>query len=177
MRAAMEIVAQDGLPAATTAAIAGRAGVAEGTLYRHFSGKDELLIAAYRHVKAAAAEAVLSGHDQTAPIDERIRQLWRGIFDVYRTQPTAFRFGQRFSESALAAQEGGVAHETLNAALSAWRRDALAEGRIKPLPDDLLIALVTAPILALLKREIAGRVWSEEDLDLAVNAVWDALKR
>ena len=36
VRAALEIGAQDGLESATTAAIATRAGVAEGTLYRHF---------------------------------------------------------------------------------------------------------------------------------------------
>ena len=51
MRAASLIVARDGMEAATTAAIAGEAGVAEGTLYRHFESKDELLIAAYRQMK------------------------------------------------------------------------------------------------------------------------------
>jgi Bacterial regulatory proteins, tetR family. len=34
--------------------LAERAGIAEGTIYRHFSGKDELLNAAYRQVQERA---------------------------------------------------------------------------------------------------------------------------
>lgn len=51
MRAAAAIVAREGMAAATTSAISAEAGVAEGTLYRHFDSKDELLIAAYRQMK------------------------------------------------------------------------------------------------------------------------------
>ena len=51
MQAAARIVSRDGMAAATTAAIAAEAGVAEGTLYRHFESKDDLLIAAYRQMK------------------------------------------------------------------------------------------------------------------------------
>ena len=58
MRAAMDIVAADGFGAATTAAIAARSGMAEGTLYRHFKSKDELMIAAYRQLKADVFERV-----------------------------------------------------------------------------------------------------------------------
>ena len=50
MQAAARIVSRDGMAAATTAAIAAEAGVAEGTLYRHFDSKDDLLIAAYRQM-------------------------------------------------------------------------------------------------------------------------------
>ena len=48
LRAALVILARDGMAAATTAAIAEEAGVAEGALYRQYKLNDDLLIDAHR---------------------------------------------------------------------------------------------------------------------------------
>ena len=46
LRAAVEIVSEQGYSHATTKAIAQRAGVSEGTLYRHYESKQQLFLAA-----------------------------------------------------------------------------------------------------------------------------------
>jgi AcrR family transcriptional regulator len=48
--AAQELIEQGGYGAATVAAIAERAGVAVGTLYRHFTSKEELFVEVFRAV-------------------------------------------------------------------------------------------------------------------------------
>jgi AcrR family transcriptional regulator len=48
--AAQELIEQGGYAAATVAAIADRAGVAAGTLYRHFASKEELFVEVFRAV-------------------------------------------------------------------------------------------------------------------------------
>jgi AcrR family transcriptional regulator len=50
LRAARELIEEGGYGAATVAAIADRAGVAAGTLYRHFSSKEELFVELFRTV-------------------------------------------------------------------------------------------------------------------------------
>ena len=67
IRSAIEIVAESGLAAATTSAIAQRTGVAEGTLYRHFESKDDLLIAAYRQLKFEVFLQAGADVDESAP--------------------------------------------------------------------------------------------------------------
>ncbi|HYG26267.1 MAG TPA: helix-turn-helix domain-containing protein [Caulobacteraceae bacterium] len=49
-RAALEVFVRDGVDAATTKAIAAQAGVAEGSIYRHFKSKDELAISLFMGV-------------------------------------------------------------------------------------------------------------------------------
>lgn len=100
VRAALEIGAQDGLESATTAAIAAKAGVAEGTLYRHFPSKDDLLIEVYRGIKRRIFEAISDGESGDEAPDARLKRVWRKLYDTYRGDTQAFLFGQRFAKSA-----------------------------------------------------------------------------
>lgn len=49
VRATLAILAEQGMHAWTTAALAERVGVSEATLFRHFDSKDDILSAALRH--------------------------------------------------------------------------------------------------------------------------------
>ncbi|NJM35696.1 MAG: TetR/AcrR family transcriptional regulator [Rhodomicrobium sp.] len=171
MRAAMAIVAADGLAAATTAAIAQKAGVAEGTLYRHFDSKDDLLIAIYRQLKSDVFLKAAAGVDVSARPPQRLKLTWRAIYDAYRQDIEAFLFAQRFMESALAEREGGEAGKAIAAMVADLRQAGIETGDFKPLAADLLGDLFLAPISYLLKHEIRGRRWSDEELDAASEAV------
>jgi AcrR family transcriptional regulator len=50
LRSARELIEEGGYGAATVVAIADRTGVASGTLYRHFSSKEELFVELFRSV-------------------------------------------------------------------------------------------------------------------------------
>lgn len=175
IRAITALGAREGLQAATTAAIAREAGVAEGTLYRHFSGKEALAVEAFRAVKRGTYEAVTRGYDTSASVPARFRHLWLAGFRRYRDDTAAFRFAKRFMESAYAAVDGGEAHEPMVGVLSRLRQDGIAEGTVKDLPQDLLIALFYAPISQMLYAELnGGHQWTDEELEAAASAGWDS---
>ena len=174
LRAALKIVARDGMGAATTAAIAAETGVAEGTLYRHFPSKDDLLIEAYRRLKGEVFTAISEAGDGEGPPAERLKRLWLTLVNAYRSDPEAFTFGQRFAESALSVREGGAAHERIQAALTRLRDVGVAAGVFKNLPTDILINLFFGPVGHMVKSEINGRAWTDAELDMAAGAVADA---
>lgn len=177
MRAAVAIVAREGMTAATTSAIAAEAGVAEGTLYRHYDSKDDLLIAAYRQMKQEVFVDAAAGVDVTAPPPERLKRTWKAIYLSYRANRDAFAFGQRFAESGLAEREGGEALRAIGRMVADLRRTGIASGDFKNLPVDLLGNLFLAPISYLLKSEIKGRKWTEAELDAAAAAVLAGWKK
>lgn len=174
LRAARALGAGEGLAAATTAAIAAAAGVAEGTLYRHFPSKDDLLIEAYRRLKADVFSRVADDADDGAPLGDRLKLIWRRIFEAYRADADGFIYGQRFAESPLAEREGGLAVEPAVEVLGRLRQEGVAVGAFKDLPPDLMRNLFFAPIGYLMKAELKGRVWSEAELDAAAGAVLDS---
>lgn len=171
MQAAARIVASDGMAAATTAAIAAEAGVAEGTLYRHFESKDDLLIAAYRQMKQEVFIDAAGGLDTSIAPPERLKRTWKAIYLAYRANKDAFAFGQRFAESALAEREGGEAGRAVGRMVGDLRKAGIASGDFKNLPPDLLGSLFMAPVAHLLKAEIKGRKWTDAELDAAADSV------
>jgi AcrR family transcriptional regulator len=64
LRAAQELIEEGGYGAATVVAIAERAGVAAGTLYRHFPSKEELFVEVFRSVCDREVAAMRAAADQ-----------------------------------------------------------------------------------------------------------------
>ena len=58
LQAAQELIEEGGYSAASVAAIAERAGVAAGTLYRHFESKQQLFVDVFRSVCAGEERAM-----------------------------------------------------------------------------------------------------------------------
>lgn len=72
VRAALELVAHGGYREAQVAAVAKRAGVATGTVYRHFPSKAELFTEVFRVASQHEVDAVAEAADVRASAPERI---------------------------------------------------------------------------------------------------------
>jgi AcrR family transcriptional regulator len=67
MAAARELIEEGGYGSASVAAIAERAGVASGTVYRHFPSKAELFLEVFRAVCACEERAMRAAADEAGP--------------------------------------------------------------------------------------------------------------
>jgi AcrR family transcriptional regulator len=75
LRAAQELIEQGGYGAASVIAIAERAGVAAGTLYRHFASKEELFVEVFRSVCGREERAMRAAAAELAPEAAAARRL------------------------------------------------------------------------------------------------------
>lgn len=88
LEAAKIAVAEFGLGAATSL-IAKNAGVAEGTLFRYFATKDELLNALYLHLKTSLGVTMMKNYLPDASVKERACHVWSGFIDWGLVHPAA----------------------------------------------------------------------------------------
>jgi AcrR family transcriptional regulator len=74
LRSARELIEEGGYGAASVVAIADRAGVASGTLYRHFPSKQELFVEVFRAVCAREERAMRAADERMSsrPAPERL---------------------------------------------------------------------------------------------------------
>ena len=75
LAAAGSVIEEGGYGAASVIAIAQRAGVASGTLYRHFSSKEDLFVEVFRLVCAGEERAMRAAADALAPTATEVDRL------------------------------------------------------------------------------------------------------
>jgi AcrR family transcriptional regulator len=79
LAAARQVIEDGGYATASVIAIADRAGVAAGTLYRHFASKEELFVEVFRSVcerEERAMRAAAAGLGEAAPAAERLQAVF-----------------------------------------------------------------------------------------------------
>lgn len=73
--AAIAQLTEEGYSACSIAAVAARAGVATGTVYRHFNSKSELAVLIFRTVVTREVEAVAEAAARPGTPEERVRAV------------------------------------------------------------------------------------------------------
>ncbi|MBN6035779.1 TetR/AcrR family transcriptional regulator [Amycolatopsis sp. 195334CR] len=79
---AVELLAEHGYAGCSMAAVSARAGVATGSVYRHFPGKAELVVEVFREVVTREVAAVEAASAQPGESVERIV----AVFDTFATR-------------------------------------------------------------------------------------------
>lgn len=181
VRAALELIAENGFHGAPMAMIAGRANVGAGTIYRYFENKDVLITELYKELEERLYRVILEKYDAEKRVRERFLHLGTSLLRYFIANPIDFRYLEQFHNSPY-----GVA----------YRRDKIfgkTEGRdiflqlfetgisqkvIKDLPLVIFFALAFGPILAVARDHILGFVSLDESLiNCTIEACWDGIKR
>lgn len=77
LHAAAELIAEGGYGTASVAAVAKRAGLAVGALYRHFPSKAELFVEVFRSVAEQELTAMQAAAERYSTFDQRLEAVIR----------------------------------------------------------------------------------------------------
>jgi AcrR family transcriptional regulator len=72
LKAAVDLLSEQGYAGCSMAAVAARAGVATGSVYKHFPGKTELVVELLRYVVTHEVDAVSQAADQPGDLVTRV---------------------------------------------------------------------------------------------------------
>lgn len=177
IRAALRVFAEHGVHGTAVPPIAREAGVAVGSLYRYFDGKEALVNAVFRDTKALLAERLLGGLDTTASTRQLFGTLWDRLVAFAREEPAAFRFLElqdhsRYLDADSRRSEKGLL-APLNQLVVAGQRAGDFDPSLRP---DVAIALFWGAVVGLFKAERTGYLrLGKKDLENAREACWRAL--
>src|SRR5512147_1012413 len=177
LRAALELYGSSSFLSTTTPALAERAGVAEGTIYRHFTSKEHLLNEAYRRAHRWVL-GLLEQFDTERHLrgPERLALLGKTLTDTAANDPALVRM--LFStahEPFLDQQSRGLRREFVDGLVQLVAMGK-SDGQVRPGPAELWASVWLAIVSYAVERVAAGE-WTAESapMGLALDAAWDAI--
>jgi AcrR family transcriptional regulator len=177
LRAALELYTSLGFRATTTPAIAARAGVAEGTIYRHFSGKESLLNEAYREAQRWGAGIVNdSGDPPESAAADSLGRIARRLVEGAAQDPPLVRMLLRHRDDQHLEEQSREAAREFRASLERVVSGAKAEGALRAGPAELWTEVWLA-LVAFTAERVGTGDWTPDSpsVALTLGAAWDAI--
>jgi len=177
VRAALELFTTQGYRDTTTPEISKKAGVAEGTIYRHFDSKQHLLNELYRAAARWAAKLVKEADALKVGPREKLAELARELVAGTGREPAVARlfFVQRHGE--LLDEESRKTARDFRLALESLVAQGKADGSVKAGAAEIWAAVWLSVVTLAIDR-VSSREWPEghAGVQLALDGAWDAIK-
>lgn len=178
LRATLELISEQGFQGTPMSQIAQKANIGVGTIYRYFSGKEDLINALYLDVKLRLAQYTLRNYSGDREVRDSFLLLLRNIIDYFCQNPEDLLFIEQYSNSPLitvASREEGL---RMFKPVSNLFLRAQEENVLKELPLDMINALAYGATLSIAKLCLFGEQRPDDaSLNAGVEAIWDAVRR
>jgi AcrR family transcriptional regulator len=177
IRASLELFTTRGYHATTTPSIAARAGVAEGTIYRHYASKEALLNEVFREAQRWAVQVVREGGDEKqvrAP--DRLRRIARRLVQTAYADPSLVRMLLHPRDDVELDDLSREAMRQFQGALVQIVATGKQEGTVRTGSAELWTAVWLA-LVGFVTERVAAREWAPDHthVDQALDAAWDAI--
>lgn len=178
LEATLELIAEQGFHGTPMSRIAQKANIGVGTIYRYFSGKEELINELYIFIKKQMAESIMRNYSRDKPVMESFKEVLKEIICYMAAHPAELSFHEQYANSPLITQvtkEQGV--QIMEPIEDLFQR-ARSENLMKTLPDTILFTMVTGAVFSLAKLYISKGISIREDVLAAeTDAIWDMIKK
>lgn len=173
--AALSLFEARGFHATPVPEIAAAAGVAVGTIYRHFPTKEALGAALLAAWQSRFDEDVLAPYPANATPRAALRLVWRRMAAFARTFPAAQRFLDLHHHDPYGGQDAAAGDARLIRALRELVEWGRREGVMKPLPPEALAALLRGSLGGLARYAAVGGVVPQAVIEDMEDCLWNAV--
>jgi AcrR family transcriptional regulator len=152
--------------------------VAEGTIYRHFSGKEHLLNEVYRDAQRWGTALVREPEaERGLPVPERLGQIARRLLEGAAGDPAKVRMLLRARDEPHLDERSRESSREFRAALHQVIAGGKSDGLVRQGPAELWAELWLALVTFAVERVGAGE-WTPESPQCAMTlqAAWNAIK-
>ena len=177
LEAARELFTTTGYHATTTPILARRAGVAEGTIYRHFPSKHALLNAAYQETERWGATTVREASAGTGrSVGQRLTALGRTWLEQSEKDPARMRLLLGWRLTAELDETSRAAASDLRHGLEHLIAHGKQEGSVRAGVVELWTA-VWLTLVAFAVERVANREWTaaHPHAVATLEAAWEAI--
>jgi AcrR family transcriptional regulator len=176
-KATVRLVNEIGFAASSVAKIARAANISPATIYVYYENKEDLLVSTYVAIKQKLGKMVLKDFNPEQPIRDIFRNIWLNMFRYISANPEYFQFAEQFANSPYSdLVEKKELEKQFEPVLQIMKK-GIEQKIIKDVNFDILTAFVFYPIYSLSNKRLCKDFEkNEENIEIAFNLAWDAIK-
>ncbi len=176
LQAATRLFAERGYHGTAMPRVAAEAGVAAGTIYRFFAGKEALVNEVFRHCKGTLALALNAGVDLNADPAQGFADTWAVLYRFAREHRFAFRFLEMQDHVPYLDDESRALEAAVLTPIGAALMRLRAEAVFRDKPSlTVTMALIWGAFVGVMKAEHCGYIEvTDSDIADARDACWRA---
>lgn len=176
IRAALELFTARGYHETTTAQIAKKAGIAEGTIYRHFASKQHLVNELYRASQRWAAKLVQDQAKIGGTARAQLTAVAVGLVDGAANETPVVKLGLLEPLATVLDDESRRAEREFRLALERLIAEGKAQGSVRTGAVEVWAGVWLATLGHALEKIVAGE-WKPGDtgVRLVIDAAWRAI--
>ena len=178
VRAALELFTTQGYHVTTTVQIAKKAGVAEGTIYKHFQSKQHLLNELYRGAARWAARAAEEADALPGPVRDRLQSLAQRLVAGATQDPAVMQIYFIDRHRTDLDEKSRDAGREFQTALERLLARGKSDGVVRPGAAEVWAGVWLAVIRQAVER-VLTREWGESSPGVrqSIDAAWMAISR
>ncbi len=176
LSAALSLFVSRGYHGTAVPQVARKAGVAAGTIYHYFKGKEALVNALFRKWKSAIAQGVFTEFPQGGTPREQFSAIWQQMATFALENQDAFSFLEHHHHGSYLDEESLALESKLKDFGAGYVVAAQKKGVLKTLPPKLLMELIFGAFNGVIRAHWDGKVeLTPELIHAAEEACWDAI--
>jgi len=177
VRAALELFTTRGYHLTTTPVLARKAGVAEGTIYRHFDGKRHLLNELYRAAARWGVKLVQEAGLSRPTARERLDAAARGLVEGAARDPGIVRILLLTPHGDLLDEKSRELERSLRRAIEGLVAQGKAEGTVRVGSAEVWAGVWLA-VVAHAAEKVAGKEWTADHpaVEIVLEGAWAAIR-
>ncbi|MFT4061737.1 MAG: TetR/AcrR family transcriptional regulator [Edaphocola sp.] len=157
LKSVLKLVNREGFYHLNMKNIAKEAGVAAGTIYLYFKGKEDLINALYAMVMTEFNEKVLEGYKEGKPVKDNFFDMMACAVDFYLESPDNFSFVEQYTYAPFLFKENQDENFLLLLPIYKMMRQGKKDGIIRNVPDSVLLSLIHGPLNTIIKLHLAHK--------------------
>ena len=170
----LNLIREQGFHGAPMSQIAKNAGVAAGTIYHYFDGKDQLICELYSYNRSRIIDVVKVAIREGKTVKENFLAIWSSMQSFYSQNPNVLVFFEQYINSPYKKNRYDDGFE--DRPLFNFFVEGINNGTFKKTKPEILMVMVMSGIISTAKlKEFGTMPLTEDDLNQIVEIMWDGI--
>ncbi|MEO0338777.1 MAG: TetR/AcrR family transcriptional regulator [Bacteroidota bacterium] len=170
------LIAEQGIQGTPMSQIAKASGVATGTIYHHFTSKEEIINAIYLEKKKDFQAVIQRAMASKENYRDQFMEIWKGLFDYYLDNPSVLLFTLQVGATPIITPEIRTEGLRYYQIIIDYFKKGQTQKLIKQLDALLIAEMVHANIIKLAELKLRNKALiGSSEIAAAVSYCWDGV--